>query len=92
MENQSGEKRLFTFEPDVFFRIQPLQKFSLSCWKNRPGEFVSHHRLKTRCVWSKMQRDIRAGNWLNWGKLDLRALLCFREGHLAVRHETSLAA
>lgn len=28
----------------------------------------------------------------NWGKLDLRALLCFREGHWAVRHGTSSAA
>lgn len=28
----------------------------------------------------------------NWGKLDLRALLCFREGHGAVRHGTSSAA
>lgn len=31
-------------------------------WRNRPGEFVPHHRGKTRCFWSKMQRDIRVGD------------------------------
>lgn len=53
----------FRWKTKYAFKKQPPQSFSLM-FGETGLECLSHHGGKTRCVWSKMQRDIRAGNWL----------------------------
>lgn len=56
------EKGSPIYSMSQIFKMQLPQRFSL--FGETGLESLSQHGGKTRCVWSKMQRDIRAGNWL----------------------------